>query len=559
MNRNTTDPKAQVEEQIVAGLLAMCNGDGAPELASAYLGELDSATFDDEDCARVLTELQTCAPLSRNQQSRLGSRLGTTLDRFADGDWEAAGIADLIKRFNRLVGEARKPKPIRRLTVKLDGEDMARLYPDPENVLWWPTRNATYDFHSTTGLWSEDHQAARTRAKLWDAADGVLVPAPKAKEPDRKLPVRLDGTTVGAGVLGVQLKRQHANPPWDADPHLCGTPTGVFDLTTGGARPGKRSEYVQAKLGVTPVEGPHPVFDAFMEFAFPDAAERDYVLVMLAAMIGAVRIDRVFYLQGSGGSGKTTLVHLLKLIAGTYAGAFPRNTIARGKGEYAPSHRAWMIPLRHVRFAVVPETRRGQRIDGAQLNDWTGGGWFTADSKGGAEESWTSFIKVIMYGNEKPVFDVNSGIERRLVRVVMDQVPDEADEDLPDKLGDEAQHIAFTLASIYRARLDGPAFLPPAPRRFDDATRALLAESDHRQRFWDEHISFTGKWDDCVTSADLQRSLAEWWEQEGFARNAPQAGRWLAQKFSDTSPAVEKDLPRIDGKRTRIWRRITLR
>ena len=428
---------------------------------------------------------------------------------------------------------------VRTETHRIDGASMAALYPNPENVLWWPTRNTVYDFDARTGLWTEDQQDARVQARLSAVARKATVTVEK---PDGTavLPVHVDKHTIANGVHEVKLERQHANPPWDADPDLCGTPDGVFDLRTGNVRPGERDEFVMGRLGATPAEGATPVWDAFMDFAFPDADERHFVLCVLASLLGGVHVESVFMFRGVSRSGKTKLVEFMMKLAGSYGGTFPRGTVTREPGEYPPGHRAWMIPLRHARFAVAPEIKKRHYVQAADLNDWSDGGFVTADRKGGAEETWQSFVKPVLYGNEDPQMDVNSGITERLIRIEMDRVKPKHERDtrLDAKLWNEAPGVLWTLGRTYAARIDEQHFLPDVPPRFREATEEYLASADDKLRFIRDTLTLTGDMEDRIASADMFDAVTKWCAREDVKppANAMAATKWIKHRLQDATP-----------------------
>ena len=445
--------------------------------------------------------------------------------------------------------------------VSVDGPFIAALHPSPEDVLYWPLRNRTYAFEPSVGLWESDPRDGKLQATLFSRAARTKVTVENA-DGVRERDIKVTRSSVADGAAVVKHGGLHPAPPFDADPHLAGCPSGVIDLRTGEVRKGERSEYVLGRLGVTPKPGPTPTWDEFMDYAFPVAEERVYVETLLASLLGGVRVDQVTYFQGPGASGKTTLLTLMKSISGKYASSFPKGTVTRERGERPPGHRSWLIPLRFARWAVAPETKQSHIVDGTLLNDLTGGGWVRADAKFGAEEEWQSYIKCVLYGNEKPRFAVNSGVERRLVRIVMGRVKPKLERDtaLDVKLWKEAPAIAARLVGVHVKRLAGEAsgehaFMPPPPSDWRAATRELLLESDARQRFIDDVLEFEHG---AFTSHKLMtETIRRWWEEEGLS-DKPKSSGWLGQPFDDRSPRVYRDRS-SQGSRPRGWRGVKIK
>ena len=397
----------------------------------------------------------------------------------------------------------------------LDGAGMAQLYPSPDDLIYWPGRKATYLFDANTGLWREDPGAVFASAKLSAAASDKTV-LTKDGEPR---PVKITNTTIRDGISEVQRRRAKASVPFDQDPHLVGTPEGVFDLRTCTARKGRRTEYVAQRLGVVPTSGEHLVFDHFLNHHFGDDKDlHAYVRCLLASFLGGVRVDIIAFFQGAGGSGKSTLVALLRHMLGSYHSKVPAGAFATGGGIHKPGHPHWLCDLRFVNVASGPEIKSSQTLDDSLLNDLTGNEEVTAYRMRSATETWTSNVKVLIYGNELPRVAAHSGIKRRMRRIPIDRLPVEDDPHLADKLRAEAPAIAWSLAKLYAERLDSPKFMPPTPDAIQDASAEFLAGADEKRRFMADCLDITGDNDHFVSSKDIQAEYERWCEGEGIKK-----------------------------------------
>ena len=499
-----------------------------------------------------------------------GRTVGTLVHLAKKGGWRPARdrkhVPDPAKRDSETFRylETHKPtgKPtkgkLRIKTVKLDGLDMASLYPDPDNFIYWPDRKTPYLFREDVGLWTADPTKTFAGARLQAAAATARVSVVR-QDKTVELPVRIDNSTVASG-LGA-LERIHArnNVRFDADPHLCGTAKGVFDLRRLEARPGKRTEFVSQRLGAVPAEGETPTWDAFLLFAFPDDELRSFVLACLASMLGGVRIDAILFFKGLGGSGKSTLINAMRHLCGSYWATIPDGAVARERGVYAP-HPQWKCDLRFARVAEAPETKAGQKLDAGLLNDLSGNGTINADRKYGAQESWTSNLKVVLYGNEAPSVSANSGIKRRLHVLPMDNTPPREQQDvrLVDKLRAEAPAFAWKLARLYSDRLiaaEHPTaprpFLPDKPEAVAKYTRRYMRDNDLRLAFLEDVLAVTGNYEtDAVRPADGQKALEAWWKSNGHAGRCPRFGSWLGGTFNDMRrPRPES----VGGRGGRRW------
>src|SRR5438552_2038850 len=108
---------------------------------------------------------------------------------------------------------------------------------------------------------------------------------------------------------------------WDATAGLLGVPNGVVDLRTGELRDGRRNDRITKQAGVEyDPDAICPRWDAFVREVLDDEATAEYVHRLAGySLTGEASEDKLVFLMGIGGNGKTTLLNVLRLIAGGYA------------------------------------------------------------------------------------------------------------------------------------------------------------------------------------------------------------------------------------------------
>jgi P4 family phage/plasmid primase-like protien len=136
----------------------------------------------------------------------------------------------------------------------------------------------------------------------------------------------------------------------DSKPHLIGFKNGVYDLKVGveykdepydhGFRDGHPADCITMTTGCmyAPWDPEDPISLEIMDFlkkVIPRKPVRKYLLEQLALMIdGSFKQEKFFIfsgVKGSGSNGKSTLVNLIELALGDYAGPLPISYITQNR------------------------------------------------------------------------------------------------------------------------------------------------------------------------------------------------------------------------------------
>ena len=154
---------------------------------------------------------------------------------------------------------------------------------------------------------------------------------------------------------------------------------GVFDFNEGGFRPGRCTDYITKSTKIDYVEiskcnqNTIEEINDFMCKLFPVEELRNYMWSHLASTLIGTNENQTFNIYtGSGRNGKSKLVELMTHCLGDYKGTLPISvvTTARARtGQVSPE----IVQLQGVRYAVMQEPSKGDKIVEGNMKELTGG------------------------------------------------------------------------------------------------------------------------------------------------------------------------------------------
>jgi putative DNA primase/helicase len=341
--------------------------------------------------------------------------------------------------------------------------------------LIWDGTRWVHDSDGQAQRWMKVIARTVTSAVLLDRADKDVLRAARRAESNAgvKGALTLASTEPEIAVCPDDL---------DTDPYLLNCGNGILDLRTGQLGP-----HEPGKL-LTKMAGAHydpaaagPEFAKFLERIQPSEDLRDYLRRLLGqALDGTVTAHILPIFCGDGANGKSTLVDAVMTALGDYADAADPDLL---RARTFDAHPTGVADLHGLRLALLHESDAGHRLAEGTVKRLTGGDRLKARRM--REDFWSfkPSHTFVMLTNHKPVVGgTDEGIWRRLRLVPFEVVipPEERDEDLGYKLGDEARAVLAWLVSGYRDwQLGGLA----EPQQVIEATDAYRAESDPLGRF----------------------------------------------------------------------------
>ena len=317
---------------------------------------------------------------------------------------------------------------------------------------------------------------------------------------------------------------------WDLDPFLLNTPAGTVDLRTGKLRPADPKDLISRSTLVSPVEGEPTLWRQFLEQVTQGDEEHELFLRQIAGytLTGDTREECLFFLYGSGGNGKGTLVGALQEILGDYAANASMDTFIASRFE---RHSTDLAMLRGARLVVASETQQGRAWDEQRVKALTGGDVITARFMRADNFSYKPGFKLLLFGNHKPrLRTVDDAWRRRFHILPFTYKPAAKDVTLKDRLRAEYPQI---LQWAIDGCLDWQAHGLTPPARVLAESADYFAAQDLFAAWMDERCAIDRKaavsagglfasWTKFCEAAGeypgTSRSFAEELEMRGFRR-----------------------------------------
>jgi putative DNA primase/helicase len=164
---------------------------------------------------------------------------------------------------------------------------------------------------------------------------------------------------------------------FDQEIQLLNLPNGVLDLENNVFTPEHDPKLLMTKtMGASyDKDAQCPMFEKFMEDAFPDTELRLYVQRALGySLLGKADERVMFLLHGPSGTGKSVLTSVMSHVFGAYGATAPASTFRIKKHtDTLDLHR-----LRGARFVATSEMPEGQLLDEDLVKRVTGGDMVTS-------------------------------------------------------------------------------------------------------------------------------------------------------------------------------------
>lgn len=154
---------------------------------------------------------------------------------------------------------------------------------------------------------------------------------------------------------------------------------GVFDFGENRFRDGKPEDYITKSTGIdyVPIEEANKdslrEVEAFMSQLFPVEELHKYMWEHLASTLIGTNENQTFNIYiGSGANGKSKLVDLMSKVLGDYKGTVPITLITQKRPGIGGTS-SEIVQLRGVRYAVMQEPSKGDKINEGIMKEITGG------------------------------------------------------------------------------------------------------------------------------------------------------------------------------------------
>ena len=189
---------------------------------------------------------------------------------------------------------------------------------------------------------------------------------------------------------------------------------------------------MSARLGATDVcDWRGGIWDKALDAWFPDPAVKRTVLMALGQALLGNKEQRLLFLQGTGGEGKSVFVKAILAALGDFAATMPIEMLLAYKHLQHPTG---LSAIEGSRVVVSGEVPANATWDEGRLKDITGGDMIEIRRMREDFRSVPARCLLVVYGNHLPKLrDVGESMRRRLLKVPFAK-PETADPDLGDKL-----------------------------------------------------------------------------------------------------------------------------
>lgn len=229
-------------------------------------------------------------------------------------------------------------------------------------------------------------------------------------------------------------------------------------------------------------------------------------------LTGETREQKVFFLCGEGGNGKSVFAETLAAAFGDYAYQLPSRALTVQR--YAV-HQEVFAQMRGKRLVISSEIAKGVRWDEEALKLLTGGDTITAARKYQDSATFANTSKLLIDGNALPSLDGGDyAMRRRMVLVPFKEKLDGAgrDEKLKATLHHElAGILAWAIAGARKWYADGLAI----PECIHGASTEYVDENDHLATWIREKKGEGTGEKNLVKCADLFADYCQWMLAQG--------------------------------------------
>lgn len=167
----------------------------------------------------------------------------------------------------------------------------------------------------------------------------------------------------------------------DSNPYLLCFENGVLDIKEGNFRPGRSEDYISKSTNINYVKLDMGVRDKktideindFMAKLFPSEQLRKYMWEHLASTLVGTIPNQTFNMYiGGGENGKSVLTDLMSHVLGDYKCDAPLSLITQSRQKLGQANPD-VVALKGVRYAVMQEPSKGDRINDGAMKELTSG------------------------------------------------------------------------------------------------------------------------------------------------------------------------------------------
>lgn len=305
---------------------------------------------------------------------------------------------------------------------------------------------------------------------------------------------------------------------WDCDPDLLGTPDGLVDLRNGDLFDATPDRFITRATAVNPSD----IIDCLEWLRFlnqitnHDKALKTFLQRYIGySLTGETREQKLAFIYGPGGTGKSTFAQTILQILGDYGTTADMGTFTNSSFDQHPEQ---LARLAGVRLVVANETEAGHAWRENRIKQMTGSDQITARFMRQNSFTFSPAFKLMFLGNHAPALkNFDTAISRRVQIVPFLHKPAEPDLHLDAKLAQEWPGI---LRWAINGAVDWYTSGLTIPKAVTEATTQYFDEQN-LFRAWQEECCVVDPGNENIMATSVEL-FASWF---AFAkRNGEEAG-----------------------------------
>lgn len=415
-------------------------------------------------------------------------------------------------------------------------------------------------YNATTGIWEPvTNEDLLERTKKWCVAEVKRAVSSTDKEKIRIAMRCLGHRSIRNIADLVRLECKISPQVFDADSHLIACENGVVDLKNNKLLPHDPKLYMTKRIPIPYDPSVKSKYlDAILE-ALPEDAIGWFISMAGQSLTGEQpSSDRMFFMNGIGANGKSTILNLMAATAGDYGGHPSQSSLIRQRGNNDEYN---LMMYKGLHQAIVEEMPDKQ-LDTIRMKALIGTDMVTARQLYKDQVSFQLNCTIWVSCNILPqVVEYDHGTWRRIALIPFNKVYKDSERDITQphhRLGKDAvrkaaKHDRDTHIQFFTMRVDAAyewysrgGVDMPLPQSVIDATGDWRRKGDNIQLWFTESI----KKDDSTISnfiliEDLRDSYNRWLSDHGYAGIAHKS---FIDRFSNHNVFMDNNLVCMRGR-----------
>lgn len=339
---------------------------------------------------------------------------------------------------------------------------------------------------------------------------------------------------------------------FDQRPELFNCANGTFNLDTLEFRPHDPADLLTKGSNIIfDPKAECPQFEKFLlEVMNDDKEMRKYLCRCAGYTLSAFTNEQCMFVPyGLGGSGKSTFLHVLAGIMGTYCAVSDGEMFMAKRGDSGQPFE--LAGKDGVRALLAAETEEGKRFASAKIKRMTGQDKVRACYKFQQDYEFLPVWKIWLATNDRPTVQASDDAMWDRVKPIPFDIKfrgtDRQIKDLDQILlrAEGPGILRWMLAGFKMWRKDGLMH----PEKVVQAIIDWHESEDYLQRFLDERTVRTDIVEEMVSKAKLFEMFSSWAEdsKEGRGVNNKQFSEMMKRK------GYKADVRNVGGKSIRVW------